>query len=259
MSNNLIDEIDLRCPDGVSRAHKTYLSAVCPFLKTVFTGHAETDHDVIILTPDIQLEIISKFLQLIYTGEAYFSDLAMVGEVEKFARKFCGMSVLENLSVNQGSQKIEHHFRADENPALVGLTEKPLEVSNDKEQGIATNLDQLKTEEVSFESEFDWESVFESTDKDITEDATDVIDTQCADPHPTNKPGDQGWIISIDSHDPNPSDSDSSDSNEGWPEDDRGNRPDKPRESKKVQSAGQVQYKQSTHRCELCKLGFSKR
>lgn len=203
---------------------------------------------------------------MIYTGEAYFSDPSLIEEVERFARKFCVMKALENLSVTRDFQKIELQFLADdENPALLDLTEKPVEVSNNEDEKIASNLDQLKTEEISIDSDFYWESVLESTDKGGSDVMAGLLGSRAdVDPPAANNPNDKAWLITLDPLDPNPSDSDSSDSNEIVSEVGRGNKPDakicaKKVKRKKVKSVGEVYDKHPAHRCELCKLSFPRR
>jgi hypothetical protein len=79
------------CADGTIAAHRAYLSVNCSLMDNLFK--VQDDNDVTIIVPEVRVETVQKFLEILYTGSAVFATDEGLEELDNFGSLILGFSV----------------------------------------------------------------------------------------------------------------------------------------------------------------------
>jgi len=94
-------DIEFRCSDGNISAHKLFLKMFCLTLEKCLTNQdSDQDEVVVVVLPEIGVGIVSKFLELVYTGSTCVTSNAEMEEVNHLGAKILGFFMDLNLNIS---------------------------------------------------------------------------------------------------------------------------------------------------------------
>ena len=94
MSPTNFTDLTFVCADGSIAAHRAYLSVNCSLVDNFFKARQDyDDNDVTIILPEVRVETVQKFLEILYTGSAVFDNDEGLEELDIFGSLILGFSV----------------------------------------------------------------------------------------------------------------------------------------------------------------------
>lgn len=121
------------CADGTIAAHRAYLSVNCSLIDNVFKDYV--DNDVAIIVPDVRVETVQKFLEIMYTGSAVFDNDEGLEELDIFGSLILGFSVA--MFWNTTISSVNPDASEDDDPKVDDVTDLTTDETQLEEQEIA--------------------------------------------------------------------------------------------------------------------------
>ena len=133
-------DFEFRCRDGVVRAHGSYLRSVCPIFAD-FEAAGTTN--VVLIVPDFSVGIVSKFLEIVYTGTTRLEDVNEFEKIREFG--FGQLRLKWNLKIFFPCQKSQNQSLT-ETSKIVQTLNSQTEVPTNRTEHRTTAVEQSEME-----------------------------------------------------------------------------------------------------------------
>ena len=106
---------EFRCNNGSIQAHSAYLQTLCKVMEEMLKNQVlPSEKAIVVIVPDFKVEIVTKFLEYIYTGKTWITDEDEFEAIEHFGSLLLGFVTPSDWNVVPYSQESENESITDE-------------------------------------------------------------------------------------------------------------------------------------------------
>ena len=130
--------IEFRCKDGSVKAHSQIIKSKCPLIaKIIKEEMLRESENHLILVEDFTSEIVSKFIEILYTGEIAISSPEQFEEIKEFGFKQLGFFMEINWNIFVETRQAEI---AETPPEIIIIDEDEPDIFTASNSPILSNI-----------------------------------------------------------------------------------------------------------------------